>query len=353
MKKIAILIILIFAISINGNAQKLLIPMDLAQTDHLKAYGLTYWWLAKANTEDWLLNYRGGSFMMDYTDDLAAECRIRGVAFENISNSSADQIYAEVQNENVNMDAVKLEKPPKIAVYAPPGAQPWDDAVRIALEYAEIEHDIIWDEDILDENKLKEYDWIHLHHEDFTGQYGKFWRSFANAPWYIQMVTLNENVASRLGYSKVSEMKKDVAVRLREYVASGGFLFAMCSATDTYDIALSALNVDIVESMFDGDPADRHAHQHLNYDETFAFENFDLIMEPSVYEFSNIDIDENLLEEYRNLTGFKTKKEAVKQALKHAIKMEKRKKLAGLAGKVTWEGSLEQMRSYDKWEDAL
>lgn len=295
MKK-SILVIILFAISsIAINAQKILIPMDLAQTDHLKAYGIAFWWLQDGNEGEWLLNYRGGSFMMNYTDDLAAECRIRGVAFENLSNGSASQIYSEVQDENINMDVVKLEKSPKIAVYAPPGSQPWDDAVRLALDYAEVDHDIIWDEDVLEKNSLKKYDWLHLHHEDFTGQYGKFWRSYANAPWYIQMVTLNQNMANQLGYSKVSEMKKDVALKIREFVSSGGFLFAMCSATDSYDIAMATLNMDCVESMFDGDPANHSCNQHLDYSETFAFKDFKLITDPSIYEFSDIDIDANLL----------------------------------------------------------
>lgn len=263
--------------------------MDLAQTDHLKAYGVIFWALQQGQTADWLLNYRGGSFMTDYDDVLAAECRIRGVAFENIDGSTAATIYSEVQAENVNMDLVKLEKTPKIAVYAQPGTQPWDDAVRLALEYAEIPHDIIWDEEVL-AGKLQEYDWLHLHHEDFTGQYGKFWANYQNTPWYIEQVALNENLAKKLGYSKVSTMKRDVALKMKEFVAGGGFQFAMCSATDSYDIALAAANIDICGPMFDGDAADAASNEKLDYEQTFAFENFKLIMDPYVYEYSDIDI---------------------------------------------------------------
>ena len=263
--------------------------MDLAQTDHLKSYGLTYWVLKEGGTAEWLLNYRSGSFMMDYSDKVANECRIRGVFFEQLDGAAASQIYAEVQREDVNMDLVKLEKCPKIAVYVPPGTQPWDDAVRLALEYAEVPYDIIWDEEVL-KGKLNDYDWLHLHHEDFTGQYGKFWVSYANAPWYIEQVALNESMAKRLGFAKVSELKKSVAMKMREYVANGGFLFAMCTATDSYDIAMSVLNLDICDAVFDGDNADQNANNKLDYSQTFAFENYKLIMDPYTVEFSDIDV---------------------------------------------------------------
>lgn len=275
-------------------ANKLLIPMDLSQTDHLKAYGITFWWLKEGGTGDWLLNYRAGSFMFDYSDKIATECRIRGVDFENLSDAQANAIYAEVQDVNVNMDVVRLEKSPKIAVYAPPGNQPWDDAVRMVLEYAEVDHDIIWDEEVLS-GKLKDYDWLHLHHEDFTGQYGKFWRNYAHAPWYIKQVSDNTQMAENMGYKKVSKMKKDIALSIREFIANGGFLFAMCSATDSYDIALAAMDVDICETMFDGDPCDKSANQALNYDNTLAFKDFKVILDPTIYEFSDIDIDAELL----------------------------------------------------------
>ncbi len=285
---ITILLIVLPLMMTAAHSQKILIPMDMVQTDHLKAYGITYRALEQGIKADWLLNYRGGSFMLDYDDKLADECYIRGVYFEKIDGATASEIYAEVKSEKNNMESVRLEKAPKIAVYAPPGTQPWDDAVLLALDYAEVKHDIIWDEEVLN-GKLDQYDWLHLHHEDFTGQYGKFWVSFRNAPWYIQQVALNEAMAHKLGFSKVSELKLAVALRIREYVANGGFLFAMCSATDTYDIALAAQNVDICESMFDGDPADPNANEKLDYSQTFAFENFHLVMDPFIYEFSDID----------------------------------------------------------------
>jgi hypothetical protein len=292
MRKIKIYAILtaILLSTFTMKADKLFIPMDLAQTDHLKAYGITYWYLKEGGWGDWLLNYRSGSFVFDYSEKLAIECRLRGVDFEVMSDGKVSSIYTEVQDENVNMDVVRLEKAPKIAVYAPPGAQPWDDAVRMVLEYAEIDHDIIWDEEVLD-GKLKDYDWLHLHHEDFTGQYGKFWRNYARAPWYISQVSNNDNMANRLGYKKVSVMKRDVALSIREFIAGGGFLFAMCSATDSYDIALAAAGTDICSEMFDGDPCDKSANQHLNYENTLAFKDFKVILDPNIYEFSDIDID--------------------------------------------------------------
>lgn len=272
--------------------QKILIPMDLSQTDHLKSYGIAYWTLSKGVLVDWLLNYRGGSFMIDYHDYIAAECRIRGVSFETIDGGMAAQIYAEVQDENVNKDVVRLEKEPRVAVYAPPGFKPWDDAVTIAMEYAEIPYAKIWDEEVMADT-LQHFDWLHLHHEDFTGQYGKFYASFANQPWYIQQVALLEGTAKKLGFRKVSELKKAVVEKIRNYVGSGGFMFAMCSATDSYDIAQAAANVDICDVMFDGDPPDPDANNRLDFGRTFAFENFTLEMNPYVYEYSSIDVDAN------------------------------------------------------------
>lgn len=289
MKKIIIILSLAIITLNNVYANRILIPMDLSQTDHLKAYGICFWLLNNGSVADWLLNYRGGSFMMDYTDKTATECRIRGVFFENVSESKAISILEEVQTPNVNMDVVKLEKAPKICVYATPGAQPWDDAVRLVLEYAEVKHDVIWDEEVLT-NKLKDYDWLHLHHEDFTGQHGKFWANFKTVPWYIQQVALNDAMARKLGFAKVSEMKKDVAIKIREFVATGGYLFAMCSATDTYDIALASLGIDCAEEMFDGDPADAASNRKLKFDETFAFENFHIFTDPYEHEFSDIDV---------------------------------------------------------------
>ena len=265
--------------------------MDLAQTDHLKAYGIAYWILNQDVAVDWLLNYRGGSFMADYKESFANECRIRGVLFEPLDGAQASQIYSLVQGENVNMDVVKLEKAPKIAVYVQPGQKPWDDAVRLALEYAEIKYDTLWDADVL-AGKLDKYDWLHLHHEDFTGQYGKFWANYQNVPWYIEQVSINESMAKSLGFAKVSEMKRAVVQKISQYVSNGGFQFAMCSATDSYDIAIAAMNLDICSSMFDGDAADPNSNDKLDFTNTFAFENFKLIMDPYIYEYSTIDVTE-------------------------------------------------------------
>ena len=284
-----IYMVMFFAISSLTFSQKILIPMDLSQTDHLKAYGVTFHILKKGGTAEWLLNYRGGSFFADYNADIAMECRIKGVSFEEISGSQAASIYAEVQSENNNMDVIKLEKAPKIALYAPPGNRPWDDAVKLALEYSEIEYDRIWDEEVI-EGKLKEYDWLHLHHEDFTGQFGKFWANYQGVPWYVEQVALLEGTAKKLGFSKVSQLKLSVSLKLRDFVSSGGFLFAMCSATDSYDIALAAQNLDICGPMFDGDAADPNSNEKLDFSQTFAFENFKLVMDPYIYEYSDIDV---------------------------------------------------------------
>jgi hypothetical protein len=249
---------------------KLLIPMDLQQTDHLKAYGIAYWVLAKGGTLDWLLNYRGGAFMLENTPAAAAECRVRGVACTALGGAEAAAVYAEVQRDDNNMDVVRLEKAPKVAVYVPPGFHPWDDAVTLALEYAEIPYARVWDPEVLS-GKLPEYDWLHLHHEDFTGQYGKFYASFAGAAWYQEQQATLEREAAQLGYRKVSEMKKAVARMIKTYIGGGGFLFAMCSATDTYDIALAAEKTDICAQMYDGDPADPDAQSRLDFNATLAF----------------------------------------------------------------------------------
>jgi hypothetical protein len=268
---------------------KILIYMDLHQSDHLKAYGITFHALEAGIKADWLLNYRGGSFLLDYSDKVAAECRIEGVSFSQISASDAALIYAEVQSEENNMDVIRLEKAPKIAVYVPPGFAPWDDAVTLALEYAKVNYDKIWNDEILS-GELENYDWLHLHHEDFTGQYGKFYASFSNAQWYIDQQMMYEANAKKNGFNKVSDMMKAVAVTIKNYIGAGGFLFAMCSATDSYDIALAALDVDICAPMYDGDAADPDAQKKLNFSNTLAFENFTLEMNPYVYEYSSIDI---------------------------------------------------------------
>lgn len=285
--KILIIIILFTSTLLPQN--KILIPMDFQQTEHLKAYGITYRSLIDGLKADWLLNYRGGSFLIDHSDKLVSECLVEGVRFEQISLSQAAQIYAEVQSENNNMDVVRLEKAPKIAVYVPPGSVPWDDAVTLVLEYAKVPYDKIWNDEVL-RGDLSEYDWLHLHHEDFTGQYGKFYASFSNARWYIDQQILYEKNAKKNGFQKVSEMMKAVAREIKSYVGQGGFLFAMCSATDSYDIALAAENVDICAPMFDGDAADPDAQQKLDFSKTLAFHNFKLEMNPYVYEYSDIDI---------------------------------------------------------------
>lgn len=268
---------------------KILIPMDLQQTEHLKAYGVTYRSLSDGLKADWLLNYRGGSFLLDHSDKIISECLVEGIQFQNITLSQAAQIYAEVQSEDNNMDVVRLEKAPKIAVYVPPGSVPWDDAVTLVLEYAKVPYDKIWNDEVL-KGDLSEYDWLHLHHEDFTGQYGKFYASFSNAQWYIdQQITYEQN-AKKNGFQKVSEMMKSVAREIRRFVGQGGFLFAMCSATDSYDIALASEDVDICAPMYDGDAADPNAQGKLDFSKTLAFHNFKLEMNPYVYEYSDIDI---------------------------------------------------------------
>jgi len=283
-----LVVAILFEFSTLQAQQKLLIYMDLQQTDHLKAYGIAYWALTKGMEIDWLLNYRGGSFMMDNLDFVAAECRVRGVVFSEVSPAEAAQIYSEVQREDNNMDVVRLEKAPRVAVYVPPGFQPWDDAVTLALEYAEIKYDKLWNDKVLT-GKLYEYDWLHLHHEDFTGQYGKFYASFANASWYIEQQIMFEKKAHELGFKKVSEMEKAVGRHIKEYTANGGFMFAMCSATDTYDIALAAEGVDICDVMYDGDPPDPDAQGKLDFSKTLAFTDFTLERNPLRYEYSDID----------------------------------------------------------------
>lgn len=309
------LLIFFSVFNLSASAQsKLLIYMDLKQSDHLKAYGITFRALDKGVKADWLLNYRGGSFLLDYSPDLATECRIEGVGFEEMSISEAAGIYSIVQSEENNMDVVRLEKAPRIAVYVPPGFAPWDDAVTLALEYARVPYDKIWNDEIL-AGKLSEYDWLHLHHEDFTGQYGKFYASFSNAQWYIDQQITYENNAKKNGFKKVSEMMKAVALKIKQYVAGGGFLFAMCSATDSYDISLAALNVDICAQMFDGDGADPEAQSKLDFSNTLAFENFKLETNPYVYEYSDIDIQPteigNMNNDYFTLFEFSAKYDPV------------------------------------------
>jgi hypothetical protein len=265
---------------------EILIPMDRVQGNHLKAYGVAFEALKDQLVVKWLLNYRGGSFLIPTSAEVIANCNIRGVRYENIDSAQSAAIYLEIQE--ANMEAVTLEKEPKIAVYIPPNTLPWDDAVSMALEYAEIDYDRLWDDEVLS-GKLTDYDWLHLHHEDFTGQYGKFYASYRHTEWYQNDVRINEAMAAKHGYNKVWQLKHDVALKIKQFVESGGFLFAMCGAVDTIDIALAARGVDVVDALIDGDGIDPNYMAKLNYDNTFAFENFKLKTNPFEYEFSDID----------------------------------------------------------------
>jgi len=270
---------------------QLLIPMDESQKNHLKAYGVAYWVLQQNVEVSWLLNYRGGSFLIPYDHRIEQECQIRGVSFQVISDAQANAILLEIADPQVNMESIKLHKAPRIAVYSPKNKQPWDDAVTLVLTYAEIPYDVVYDEEI-HAGVLPLYDWLHLHHEDFTGQYGKFWAAYKNNAWYQEDVQLNEELAHKLGYQKVSQMKLESAKRIRDFVAGGGYLFSMCSAPDSYDVALAAEGVDICDVMFDGDPPDPDANSKLDYSRCFAFENFTISMNPYEYEISSIDATE-------------------------------------------------------------
>lgn len=289
MKKTALLLIFaLFPCLIH--AQYVLIPMDQSQSNHLKAYGVIYNHIVDGYEAQWLLNYRDGSFLAREDNDIVRKARLRDVSVEQISQNRASQIVREVESNSVNMATVPLQKAPRIAVYSPPHALPWDDAVVNALSYAEVDYDIIYNSEILD-GKLNEYDWLHLHHEDFTGQYGKFWGAFRHTPWYQRQVRELEEMAAKHGFSKVSEMKRAVVLTIRDYIGNGGFLFAMCSGTDTFDIALAAQNVDIVPAEFDGDPYDPNANEKLDFSETLAFENFRVNLEPARYKHGTIDIE--------------------------------------------------------------
>ncbi len=287
-----VLMLFLVALSFNMYSSSLLIPMDAeGQSNHLKAYGITYYALQNNLKVQWLLNYRGGSFLISDNEQLRKECQIRGVSFEVLSDEKTTTILEEISSPSKNMEAVILEKAPKIAVYAPQGNKPWDDAVTMVLSYAEIPYETIYDEEVLSDALLL-YDWLHLHHEDFTGQYGKFYRNYRTTPWYIEEKKEAEALANKLGYSKVSEEKLAVALKIRDYVVGGGFMFAMCSATDSFDIALAAEGVDIAEPMFDGDASDPGYQSKIDYNKTFAFTNFLLERDPMEYEFSSIDMTE-------------------------------------------------------------
>ena len=282
MKKILLLCIVSIPL-----AQKIIIPMDQLQNDHLKAYGIAYFALTKNLKVEWLLNYKGGSFLLDNQSLIQDECRIRGVSFQKVDPIQLVNIYSSIDQNN--MDIVLLEKKPKIAIYTPPNKQPWDDAVTLALAYAEVDYETLWDEE-LHLGKLEKYDWLHLHHEDFTGQYGKFYRSHRNSQWYKTQKSQFEEVANKLGYGSVHQQKKNMSKIIKDYVGNGGFLFAMCSATDSYDIALAMGNTDGAHAVFDGTPIDPNVQAKLDYQQSFAFTGFKLLTDPMIYEFSDIDL---------------------------------------------------------------
>jgi hypothetical protein len=284
MKKVSIFIII--SLYFLGLSAEILIPMDNTQSNHLKAYGVAFQALVNQMEVRWLLNYRGGSYLIRNSEEISSLCNLRGVSYEDISGAEIAQIYSEIEANN--MDVVVLEKEPKIAIYTPPNSQPWDDAVTMALTYAEIEYETVFDREVLS-GKLDEYDWLHLHHEDFTGQFGKFYSSYRNAAWYKEEVKINSELASSFGFDKVWQLKHAVAEKIRDYVKNGGFLFAMCAATDTFDIALAARNVDICDTVFDGDGIDPNYADKLDFSRCFAFENFHLTTNPFEYEFSTID----------------------------------------------------------------
>lgn len=284
--------------------------MDRSQKNHLKAYGLTYWVLQQQVEVSWLLNYRGGSFMFKHHPTLEGECVVRGISFEIIADVQQASILEEIADPQSNMDEMKLQKVPKIAVYTPKNRLPWDDAVTLALTYAEVPYDVVYDEEVIG-GSLPLYDWLHLHHEDFTGQYGKFWSAYRTAQWYIEDVRATEEMAAKLGFSKVSQLKLAVANKIKEFTAGGGYLFAMCSAPDSYDVALAAQNVDICDIMFDGDGSQPDANSHLEYDNCFAFTDFHVVLNPYEYEISDIDVSTtrrvSMTEDYFTLFEFSAK----------------------------------------------
>ena len=287
MKRILLLLLLI-TLSFSGYANKILVPMDKSQANHLKAYGVAYWVLSQDEPIDWMLNFRGGSFLLPARSGVENELIIRGVSYELISDADALRYEKQLSSPSTNMDMMRLEKAPKIAVYSPKSKMPWDDAVTLALTYAEIPYDVVYDDELM-ADELSTYDWLHLHHEDFTGQYGKFYQTFKNYSWYIQQQKDYEASAQKHGFQKVSQLKLAIAKKIQVFVAGGGFLFAMCSATDSFDIALAADGADFIEAMYDGDPADPSAESRFDFSKTMAFENFKVKKDPLEYEFSDID----------------------------------------------------------------
>ena len=313
------IVVLLLLITFSAKASFILLPMDeTTQQNHLKAYGITYWCLDKKYKASWLLNYRGGSFLLPDAEEIRKECKIRGVSFEVLSDGETNTILDDISSPSQNMENVILEKAPKVAVYTPKGKQPWDDAVTLVLTYAEIPFTPIYDEEVLSDGLLL-YDWLHLHHEDFSGQYGKFFGAYRNAPWYIEQKKSAEELATKLGFSKVSEEKLAVAKKIRDFVIGGGFMFAMCSATDSFDIALSAEGVDICEPMFDGDPSDGNYQSKIEYSKTFAFKDYILDRKPEHYEFSSIDMTEKrqlpMEKDYFTLMEFSAKWDVIPSML--------------------------------------
>lgn len=311
--------LMLFLISFTMRSNYVLLPMDEnSQKNHLKAYGITYWAIEKQYKASWLLNFRGGSFLLPDASEIKKECQIRGVSFEILSDTETNQLLAEIASPSQNMEVVALEKAPKIAVYTPKGKQPWDDAVTLVLKYAEIPYKEVYDEEVLSDQLLL-YDWLHLHHEDFTGQYGKFYANYRNMPWYIEQKKDAEALASKLGFKKVSEEKLAVTKKIRDFVIGGGFMFAMCSATDSFDIALAAEGIDICETMFDGDPSEANYQSKIDFDKTFAFKNFVLERRPERYEFSNIDMTEKRIvpfeKDYFTLMEFSAKWDVIPSML--------------------------------------
>ena len=271
-------------------SQKIIIPMDVKQNDHLKAYGLAFWALNQNINVEWLLNYRGGSFLLDEFSEITEVARVRGVTYEAIDTEQVLNIFNEI-NLN-NMEIVLLEKAPEIAIYSPPNKQPWDDAVTLALTYAEVPYDVLWDKEVFNE-KLAKYDWLHLHHEDFTGQYGKFYKNYRSASWYIEQKKQYETISRDLGFDSVHKQKKALAQIIKNYIGGGGFLFAMCSATDSFDIALATQNTDAAHEVFDDSPIDIDLAKKIDYNNTLAFYDFSINTNPMIYEYSDIDFPQS------------------------------------------------------------
>jgi hypothetical protein len=302
-KKVLFLFFLLLCLVIPAKSAYLLIPMDGTQTNHLKAYGIAYWVLEREVEISWLLNYRGGSYLIPYNNMFERECKLRNVSYQVLADAQADAVLAEIANPEVNMDEMKLQKVPRIAVYAPKNMLPWDDAVTLVLTYAEIPYDVVYDDDVL-QGVLPTYDWLHLHHEDFTGQYGKFWARYRSFPWYVDDVKIQEETAKRWSFEKVSQLKLAVVKKIRDFVAGGGYMFAMCSAPDSFDVALSAEGLDICDEMFDGDPIHQGDPQKLNYDNCLAFTDFDVSVNPQEYEISNIDVSDRHVRSVREKNDF-------------------------------------------------